>query len=156
MTLAGYRLATIHEFIGRELGISDWLTIDQDRIDQFAACTDDRQWIHVDVDRARRESPFGITIAHGYLTLALVARFGYEIGVLPADVSQAFNYGVERARFLAPVKAGSRVRARVELLGAEKKEAGRVLLTLRYTIEIEGESRPAMIAEILALLLPQS
>jgi acyl dehydratase len=108
MPIDGYSLSSIQQFVGRELGVSDWLTIDQDRIDGFAAYTDDRQWIHVDVKRARRESPFGLPIAHGYLILALLPRFFYEVGVIPPDVRQAINYGAERVRFVAPVRAGSR------------------------------------------------
>ena len=149
----GYHFTTIQEFVGHELGISDWLTVEQARIDQFADCTGDHQWIHVDVERARRESPFGSTIAHGYLTLALLPHFQYAVGMVPPGVAQAINYGVERVRFLAPVKAGARIRARVELLTAEDKGGGRVLITTRSTIEIAGEDKPAMIAETLALLI---
>jgi acyl dehydratase len=152
-TLDGYSLATVGEFVGRELGVSGWLTVDQDRIDRFAACTDDRQWIHVDVDRARRESPFGSTIAHGYLLLALLPRFGYEVGMVPPDVGQAFNYGVEKVRFIGPVKAGARIRDRVVLLAAEDRGGGRTLITTRNTIEIGGEDKPAAVAETLAMLI---
>src|ERR1700760_808077 len=98
-------LAHIQEWIGRELGVSEWRTVDQQRIDQFAACTGDHQWIHVDVDRARLESPFGGTIAHGYLTLSLIAQDIYDLVVGPLGVTQALNYGLERARFIAPVKS---------------------------------------------------
>jgi acyl dehydratase len=154
MPIDSYSLSSVHEFVGRELGVSDWLTIDQDRINQFAACTEDLQWIHVDVERAKRESPFGSTIAHGYLIMALVPRFCYEVGVIPPDVRQAFNYGTERTRFPAPVRVGSRIRDRVVLLKAEDRGEGRVLITLGSTVEIEGEQKPAMIAETLALLVP--
>jgi acyl dehydratase len=105
---ARYSLATAPAFVGRELGVSDWITVDQNRIDQFAACTGDRQWIHVDVERARRESPFGGPIAHGYLTLSLVAAMVMEIGVIPPDAATGLNYGLDKARFIAPVKAGAR------------------------------------------------
>ncbi len=91
MTPIGYSWATIQEFVGRELGTSGWLTIDQERINQFATCTGDHQWIHVDDERARRESPYGATIAHGYLILSLLPQFQYEIGLVPADVVQAIN-----------------------------------------------------------------
>ena len=149
----GYHLTTIHQFVGRELGVSDWLTVDQERIDQFAACTGDHQWIHVDVERARRESPFGAPIAHGYLTLALLSQFQYAIGTIPPDATQALNYGLDRVRFLAPVKAGARIRNRVVLLAAEDKGGGRVLIKTQNTIEIAGEDKPAMIAETLAMLI---
>src|ERR1700739_1493834 len=105
-------LATLHSFAGCELGVSEWQTLDQQRIDRFAECTGDHQWIHVDPERARRESPFGTTIAHGDLTLSLLARTTLEIVALPLGLSQALNYGLDRVRFLAPVRAGSRVRNR--------------------------------------------
>src|SRR5262249_56157739 len=114
----------VTDFVGRELGVSGWMTVDQSRINQFADCTGDRQWIHIDVDRAKRESPFRSPVAHGYLTLALIAPLAMEIGVLPTDAAAGFNYGLDKVRFLAPVKAGARVRLRVVLGGVESKEAG--------------------------------
>ena len=149
----GYTMATIAEFTGREIGVSDWMMLDQRRIDEFADCTGDKQWIHVDVERARRESPFGGTIAHGYLTLSVAASLAIEAGVIPVDAAAALNYGLDKVRFLAPVKAGSRVRNRVVLLAAESKGSGRTLITLQNTIEIEGETKPALIAESLAMLM---
>jgi acyl dehydratase len=119
MTLAGYSLATAAQFVGRELGVSDWVVVDQDRIGAFAECTGDRQWIHVDVERAKRESPFGGPIAHGYLTLSLVAATVMEIGIVPPDAATGLNYGVDKVRFIAPVKAGARVRNRATLVAAE-------------------------------------
>jgi acyl dehydratase len=153
MAISGYSLSTITNFVGQELGVSAWMTIDQERINQFADFTGDHQWIHVDVERARRESPSGSTIAHGFLTLSLAAALQYEIGIIPAGVSEALNYGLERVRFLAPVKAGARIRDRVVLLAVETRGKGQLLLKTRNTIEIEGESRPALIAETLSLLL---
>jgi acyl dehydratase len=153
MAINGYRLGTIPQFVGRPLGVTGWLTIDQKRIDQFADCTDDHQWIHVDVERAAREGAFGSTVAHGYLTLALLARFTYEVGLVPADAGQAFNYGLDRVRFMTPVRAGARVRDRVVVLAAEEKGPGRVLVKAQHTIEIEGEDKPAMVAEALAMLV---
>ncbi len=153
MTSTGYSMATLAEFAGREIGTSAWHVVDQRRIDEFADCTGDRQWIHVDVERAKRESPYGGTIAHGYLTLSLAAPLSIEAGVVPPDAAAALNYGLDKVRFIAPVKAGSRVRNRVVLLAVEAKSAGRVLLTLQNTIEIEGESKPALLAESLALLM---
>jgi acyl dehydratase len=155
-TLPQYSLSTVPAFVGRELGISAWVTVDQERIDQFAACTGDRQWIHVDVDRARRESPFGGPIAHGYLTLSLVAAMVMEIGIIPADAATGLNYGLDKARFIAPVKAGARVRARANLLSAEPQAGRRMLLKLQCTLEIEGEPKPALIAEILCMLIGAS
>lgn len=153
MPPSGYALATLATFVGQEIGSSDWLLIDQARIDQFAACTGDRQWIHVDVERARRESPFGTTIAHGYLILSLLPQFTYAIGVLPPGVDQALNYGLNRVRFLAPVRVGARIRSRIKLLAVEEKEAGRLLITAQNAIEVEGEQTPALIAETLALFI---
>ncbi len=145
--------AGIEGLVGRELGVSDWMSMDQGRIDRFAEATDDCQWIHVDVERAKRESPLGSTIAHGYLTLSLLARFGYELGMAPPEGAQLLNYGLDRVRFIAPVKAGARIRDRVVLLKIEEKGPGRRLATARHTIEIEGEERPAMVAESLVMLV---
>jgi len=156
MPAAGYTMATIADYTGREIGVSGWTTIDQRRNDEFADCTGDRQWIHVDVERARRESPFGGTIAHGYLTLSVAASLAIEAGVIPVDAAAALNYGLDKVRFLAPVKAGSRVRNRVVLQAAEAKGSGRTLVTLQNTIEIEGEAKPALIAESLAMLMARA
>ena len=153
MAIAGYSMATLSDFVGGELGASNWTTVDQPRIDAFAACTGDRQWIHVDVERAERESPFGSTIAHGYLTLSLLASLAIEVGLVPKDASAALNYGLDKVRFMAPVKAGARVRNRVVLLSAEDKGGGRVLLKTQNTLQIEGEQKPALIAETLSMLV---
>jgi acyl dehydratase len=153
MTIAGYTMTTIPAFVGRDLGITDWATIDQDRVDRFAACTGDHQWIHVDVARARRESPFGGPVAHGYLTLSLVAAMVIELGVIPPDAASGLNYGLDKVRFLAPVRSGARVRLRACLLSAESLAGGRMLLKLQTTLEIEAEPKPALIAEMLCLLI---
>ena len=153
MTLEGYTLATIRDFVGQELGVSDWVTVDQQRIDEFAACTGDTQWIHVDVERARRESPFGTTIAHGYLTLSLLPVMQHDVGTLPEGVTAALNYGADRLRFITPVKAGARIRDHITLVAVEDKGGGRLLVTARHTVEIEGEEKPALVADTLALLL---
>jgi len=153
MALEGYTLATIGDFVGKELGVSGWITVDQRRIDDFAACTGDHQWIHVDVERARRESPFGTTIAHGYLTLSLLPVMQYEVGTLPDGVMAALNYGSDRVRFMTPVRSGARVRNRIMLAEVEDKGGGRILTTFRHTVEIEGEEKPALVAYTLALLL---
>jgi acyl dehydratase len=148
-----YSIATISQYVGQELGVSEWVTITQERINDFADFTGDHQWIHVDVERAQRESLFGTTIAHGYLTLSLAAALSMELGIIPAGVSEALNYGLDKVRFLAPVKSGSRVRDRVVLLAAEPQSKGRLLLKFRNTIEIEGEAKPALIADALSLLV---
>src|SRR6516225_3399801 len=133
MAITGYSITTASQFVGSSLGISDWVAVGQDCIDRFAACTGDRQWIHVDVNRARRESPFGGPIAHGYLTLSLVAAMVMELGVIPPDAATGLNYGLDKVRFIAPVKAGVRVRTRATLLAAEAQSGGRVLLKLSCT-----------------------
>ncbi|WP_321909561.1 MULTISPECIES: MaoC family dehydratase [unclassified Paraburkholderia] len=153
MSLENYRVETLGDFVGQELGVSDWVLVDQERIDAFAACTGDRQWIHVDVERARRESPFGGTIAHGYLTLSLLASLAMEIGIVPKDAAAGLNYGLDKVRFMTPVKAGARVRNRVTLESAENKGGGRVLVKTMNTLEIEGEDKPALVAQTLAMLI---
>ncbi|MGF6482270.1 MaoC family dehydratase [Paraburkholderia sp. JPY419] len=153
MSIKGYSIATIDDFVGRELGVSEWVVVDQARIDAFAHCTGDRQWIHVDVERARRESPFGGTIAHGYLTLSLLAALAMEIGLIPEDASAGLNYGLDKVRFMTPVKAGARVRNRVSLVSVEKKGGGRIIVKTMNELQIEGEGKPALVAETLAMLV---
>jgi acyl dehydratase len=151
--IPAYTLSTVSEFVGRELGISSWVPVQQERIEQFAACTGDRQWIHVDVERARRESPFGGPIAHGYLSLALVGPLAMELGVIPPDAAAGLNYGLDKVRFLAPVKAGARVRTRAVLKSSQDQGGGRTLLKLECTLEIENEAKPALVAEMLCMLI---
>lgn len=137
---------------GEELGVSSWITVDQAMIDQFAETTRDRQWIHIDVERARRESPFKETVAHGYLTLSLIATMSYEIGAIPEGTVAAFNYGLDKVRFITPVRAGSRVRMRSVLTSFEGKLPGQYIMRLANTIEIEGEKKPALIADTIVML----
>ncbi len=148
-----YSMAALESFVGRELGVSNWVVVDQARIDAFAQCTGDTQWIHVDVERAKRESPFGGTIAHGYLTLSLLAALAIEIGVIPKDASAGLNYGLDKVRFMTPVKAGARVRSRATLLAVERKSGGRVIVRMANELQIDGEDKPALIAETLAMLV---
>lgn len=144
---------SVMDMVGRDLGVSAWQAVGQDRIDAFAACTGDRQWIHVDAERARRESPFGGTIAHGYLTLSLVAAMVLEVDLVPRGAKAALNYGLDKVRFVAPVRAGARVRGRFTLLSAERQDGGRVLLKSKCTLEIEGEAKPALVAELLCMIV---
>lgn len=137
--------------IGHELGVSGWTVVDQSRIDQFADCTGDRQWLHTDPERARRESPLRVTIAHGYLTLSIVGALCYELGAIPENTQAAFNYGLDEVRFLAPVRVGSRVRLRATLLSMEDKAPGQYLMKFLNTIDIEGEETPALTAETLVM-----
>ena len=132
--------------IGQEIGVTDWMLIDQERVNAFAQVTGDQQWIHVDVERAKRESPFGGPIAHGYLTLSLLAKFAQEC-IAVEGVKLAVNYGLNRVRFASPVKVGSRVRARF-VLGAVGDIPGGAQIVWQAVIEIEGSDKPACAAEM--------
>jgi acyl dehydratase len=143
------RPADMAAFAGKELGRSEWLTVDQAMIDRFAEVTGDHQWIHVDVERAKREMPDGKTIAHGYLTLSLIPRLSQGIARITKR-SRGINYGSNKVRFLNPVKAGSRVRLVQGLKAVEPIEGGQRLI-YDMLVEIEGEERPALIAETIAL-----
>ncbi|MGB3832278.1 MAG: MaoC family dehydratase [Mesorhizobium sp.] len=136
---------------GEEVGVSDWIVVDQDRIDRFADCTEDRQWLHVDPQRARRESPFRDTIAHGYLSLSLIGGLCQQMNVVPENTQAVFNYGLDRVRFLAPVRAGARVRLRARLVSVEDRGPAQYLMKFANEIEIEGSERPALVAETLAM-----
>src|SRR5690606_21294837 len=142
--------AELKNYVGQDLGRSDWLLIEQDRINQFAECTGDHQFIHVDPEKAKL-TPFGTTIAHGFLSLSLLPVLTTGIQVLPQGMKMGVNYGLDSLRFLQPVKVGSRVRAQVTLLEVTEKNPGQWLLKSRVTLEIEGVDKPAFIAESLAL-----
>ena len=148
----GRSFADMKALVGTDLGVSSWIEVDQTMIDLFAECTGDRQWIHVDVDRARRESPYGAPVAHGYLTLSLLPVMNYEIGAAPEGVKASINYGLDRVRFLSPVKVGSRVRLHSHLVSFEQRSPGVYLMKLRQTVDIEGGDQPALVAETLTLL----
>jgi acyl dehydratase len=147
-------LATLTEIksrVGDEVGLSPWILIDQARIDAFADATGDRQFIHVD-PAAAAQTPFGGTIAHGFLSLSLLSRMGAEAMLMPEGMKMAVNYGLDRVRFLAPVHSGKRVRGRFTLDSVEEKAAGQVLMRHNVTVEIEGEEKPALSAVWLALI----
>src|SRR5690606_2480288 len=127
--------------------------VDQAMIDAFARTTRDEQWIHVDVERAGRESPFGGTVAHGYLTLSLIAGMSYQIGARPEGLAASINYGLDQVRFLSPVRAGSRLRLHATPAGIEGRAPGQFLMRASATVEIEGSDKPALIAETLVLLV---
>lgn len=150
--LTNYCFDTVADHVGRELGISPWLTVSQAQIDQFADCTGDHQWIHVDVERCRTHSPFGTPIAHGFLTLSLLAKLLMDVGMVPPDVRQAINAGVDKVRFKTPVRAGARVRARATVARVEPKGEGRLLATASAVLEVEGEPQPALSAEVTVML----
>ena len=145
-------LSEVQRRVGEEIGVSSWLMIDQERIDAFADATEDRQFIHIDPAAAAR-TPFGGTIAHGFLSLSLLSRMGAETMLLPDATKMAINYGLDRVRFLAPVRSGKRVRGRFTLDSVEEKGPGQMLMRHSVTVEIEGEDKPALSAVWLALIV---
>ena len=147
-------LATLTEIksrIGEEVGVSSWISVDQPRMDAFAEATEDRQFIHVDLEAAK-QTPFGGTIAHGFLSLSLLSRMGAEAMLVPDTLKMGLNYGLDRVRFIAPVRSGKRVRGRFVLDSVDQKAAGQWLLRHTVTVEIEGEDKPALTAVWLALM----
>jgi acyl dehydratase len=149
-------LEQFKSWVGKQLAPTEWFTIDQGRINKFADCTDDHQFIHVDVERAKRELPIGTTIAHGFLSLSLMA--GHRPADFPqiSDMAMTLNYGLDRVRFLSQVKSGKRVRIHTKIAAINEKSPGRLLCTQEKTMEIEGESKPAYIAEALSLLVAKN
>src|SRR6476646_3582055 len=144
-------LTDIKSRVGQEVGVSSWIEIGQARIDAFADATEDRQFIHIDA-AAAAQTPFGGTIAHGFLSLSLLSRMGAEAMILPDGFKIAINYGLDRVRFLAPVKSGARVRGRFTLDSVEEKAPGQILMRHTVAVEIEGEEKPALTAVWLGLL----
>jgi len=138
------------EYIGKEVGVSEWLTVDQERINQFAEATGDHQYIHVDPERAAA-TPFGTTIAHGFLTMSLMVLMGYEGSTKLENTVMGINYGFDKLRFINPVKVNSKIRGRFKLLSAEEKKPNHYLLKHEVTVEIEGNDKPALIAEWLGM-----
>lgn len=152
--MAQSRLTALEALLGQPLGVSAWLRIDQERIDAFAEATLDRQWIHVDKARALA-GPFGATVVHGYLSLSLLSHFANDLRVGELRLSEAttvLNYGLGRVRFLQPVRAGTRIRDHIRLLALQRRENG-LLVTLEHSLELEGETKPALVAETLLLIL---
>jgi acyl dehydratase len=144
-------LDEIRSRVGAEIGVSSWLTVDQPRIDAFAEATEDRQFIHTD-PAAAAQTPFGGTIAHGFLSLSLLSRMAADAMLIPEGVKMAVNYGLDRVRFLAPVRSSSRVRGRFTLDSIEEKVPGQVLMRHVVTVQIEGEDKPALTAVWLGLI----
>jgi len=144
--IAVENLQSLKSFLGREIGVTDWLTLTQERIQQFAEATEDRQWIHVDRERAQKESPYGATIAHGFLTLSLLSHFLKQAIEIRSGVRMGINYGVNRVRFPAAVRAGSRVRARVSLQSL-KEVSDCMEAVFSISIECEGAEKPCCVAE---------
>ena len=145
----------IADFLGKEVGLTDWIEINQTQINKFADATGDHQYIHVDEDRAA-ETPFGATIAHGFLTLSLLSKLSsMNGGVKLKNSVMGINYGLDKVRFVSPVKVNSRIRARFELVSAEEKKPKHYLLKHNVTVEIEGVEKPALIAEWLGMTVVQ-
>ena len=140
----------ISDAAGEELGVSEWVAVTQDRIDLFADATGDRQWIHVDTERAAG-GPFGATVAHGYLTLSMLPFLGAQVYAFAGDVARV-NYGLNKVRFVNPVRVGSKIRNRVQLLSVEDIDKGQ-RATLQHTVEIKGSDKPACVAETVVLLM---
>jgi acyl dehydratase len=149
-------VATLDRLVGREFAPSEWIVVDQARIDAFAACTGDHQFIHVDPELVKRTTPFPGTIAHGFLLLSLVAGYRQREFPAVADLALVLNYGLDRLRFTSPVYAGARVRFRNRVLAAEPRGAGRTLLRQEALMEVEGQDKPAMVAELLAMYVSRS
>lgn len=144
-------LDEIRTKVGQPIGVSDWIEVGQDRIEQFADATDDHQFIHVDQELAG-QTPFGGTIAHGFLSLSLLSRMAADVMLIPDTTKMAVNYGLDRVRFLAPVKSGKRVRGHFTLDGLEVKTPGQLLIRQTVSVEIEGENKPALTAQWLGLI----
>jgi acyl dehydratase len=138
--------------IGQDNGVSDWILISQERVNRFADATDDHQWIHVDVEQSQK-GPFGGTIAHGFLILSLTPLFSSSGKYLPEGMKMVLNYGLNKVRFITPVLVGSRVRSKMVISGVEEKDPGKLLVTITHTIEIEGQDKPACVADALAMFM---
>ncbi|MDX1492171.1 MAG: MaoC family dehydratase [Pseudohongiellaceae bacterium] len=140
--------------VGKEVGVTDWFEVTQERVNQFAEATGDFQFIHIDEERAKAETPFGGTIAHGFLTLSLLPMFSAQTTTVKIEGTRmSINYGLDKVRFINPVLVGKKIRARYELVSAEEKKPGNVLIKHKVTVEIEGADKPAMIAESLGMAI---
>jgi acyl dehydratase len=144
-------LKNMEKSIGKEIYLSDWTQVTQEQINQFADSTKDHQWIHVDVEKAAK-GPFGQTIAHGFLTLSHLPFFSYQVPLKLEGATMSINYGLDRVRFLNPVVSGAKIRDRIVLTALEEKPGNRILMTQTHTIEIEGQEKPACIAQALAMI----
>ncbi|MEP3653862.1 MAG: MaoC family dehydratase [Litorimonas sp.] len=144
------KAADLQATVGTDLGVSDWITIEQDRVNQFADVTEDHQFIHVNPEMAKM-TPFGGPVAHGFLTLSLLAKFAEQGALTIEGVKMGVNYGFEKVRFLAPVKVGKKVRGHFKLKAAEEKRPGQYLVTYEVSVEIDGEDKPALVADWLGM-----
>jgi acyl dehydratase len=149
----GYSVRTLKDFVGHDFGASAPITVDQVRINTFADVTGDHQWIHVDVEKAKKHSPFGGPVAHGFLTLSLMAAAVGTAGVVPADAQGVINYGLDKVRFIAPVPAGAPITASFKLAGVEDKGEKRQLIRIEAVVNVEGSDKPAIVGEMLAMVV---
>ncbi len=152
MTQKNMTIAELAKKVGEEVGISEWFTLDQNRINAFAECTDDHQWLHIDAARCENESPYGTTIAHGFLTLSLLSPMHLNASYIPVEAKSVINYGLDSIRFMSPVKNGSKVRGRIKLI--ELKPRGRKMYFIKThnTIEIKDEKKAALTADLITLI----
>ena len=155
MTAAALTFETAHEHVGETVAVSDWLAIEQDVVNQFAEATRDLDWMHIDPARAQRESPFGGTIVFGFQTLSMLSYFTHEAGLWPEGTGFGLNYGLDRVRFMAPVRVGKRVRAHFVLKDFAERPDGGYRSLYAVTVEIEGEDKPAMVAEWIGVFYPE-
>jgi len=146
-----FSVANATSHIGQQIGLSDWLVVTQPMVDMFAESTKDPDWMHVDVERSKLESPYGTTIVQGFLMMSLVIHFTHEMNLTPAGTEYGLNYGMNRTRFTSVVTVGSRLRDRVVLKAFEPRPEGRYLSTTTHTVEVEGEDKPAVVADWLVL-----
>lgn len=149
----GYSTRTLKDYVGHDFGVSDPIKVDQVRINTFADVTGDHQWIHVDVEKAKKHSPFGGAVAHGFLTLSLMAAAVASAGVLPSDAQGVINYGLDKIRFIAPVPAGVTITATFKLAGVEDKGDKRQLIRVETAVNVEGSNKPAIVGEVLAMVI---
>ena len=145
----------MHKYVGQEIGVSDWVEVSQDRINKFADATGDHQWIHVDVERAKKDMPGGKTIGHGYLTLSLIPMLSHQVSHIN-NVRNGINYGSNKVRYTSPVQVGARIRGRQKLLAADDMPNGGIRMTYQWTVEIEGQERPACVAETMSIAYPRT
>jgi acyl dehydratase len=145
-------LATYQGMVGHEVGVSSWHLVDQKRIDAYADVIEDHQFIHVDPERARRETDFGTTVAHGFLTMSLLSIMSYEVMPMISGTTMGVNYGFDRLRFVSPVRSGSRVRGRFTLMEAKLRKPTELQSRTSVTVEIEGEDKPALVADWIGLI----
>ncbi|MAJ24550.1 MAG: nodulation protein NodN [Rickettsiales bacterium] len=153
---ARYTVEQMIERIGSEIGVSDWMTVEQEVIDDFGRSTKDLDWMHIDPVRASREGPYGGTIAFGFWSLSMLTYFSHQIGMWPKDVAYGLNYGLEKVRWLNPVRVGCRIRQRCTLTDLERRDDGYVSIRTTNVLEIEGEERPALIADWLGLFVQEN